>query len=191
MVAIDRNSQRLFNGVKMLRVVLSGLFILSGGVTPAAAQGLERAEAAYFRGDYPKAMELMLPLAEEGDRHAQYLIGFMYERGKGTEKDPAKAAAWYGRAAKLGNPYAQNNLGVLYKHGRGVSQDYVQAYKWFDLAAAGYLPAEFGHRERAILNQQSITEKMTPEQISEAQKLAEAFRDANESPLVDRPPRVR
>ena len=139
---------------------------------------------------YADAMEMMLPLAEEGDRHAQYLIGFMHERGQGVPKDPAKGAEWYGRAAERGSPFAQNNLGVLYKHGRGVSQDYVMAYKWFDLAASGYLPAELGHRERAVLNQQDIVAKMTPEQVSEAQKLAEEFREANAG-FADRPPRVR
>ncbi|MHA1573776.1 MAG: tetratricopeptide repeat protein [Alphaproteobacteria bacterium] len=175
----------------MLRSLTFGLFLVVGGVTPAAAQSLERAEAAYFRGDYADAMQMMLPLAEQGDRHAQYLIGFMYERGQGVSKDPLKAADWYGRAAERGNAFAQNNLGVLYKHGRGVSQDYVQAYKWFNLAAVSYLPAEFGHRERAILNQQSVAEKMTPDQISAAEKLAEAFRDSQEGLPEYRPPRVR
>ena len=174
----------------MLKSFVSGLFLFVFTATPVAAQSLERAEAAYFRGDYADAMEMMLPFAEQGDRHAQYLIGFMHERGQGVPKDHSKAAEWYGRAAKLGNPFAQNNLGVLYKHGRGVSQDYVEAYKWFDLAASGYLPAEFGHRERALLNQQDIVPNMTPEEISAAEKRAEEFREANAG-FEDRPPRVR
>lgn len=190
--AVDRNSPYGLSGsgVPMLKSIFLGLLLVVCAVTPVAAQSLERAEAAYFRGDYADAMEMMLPLAEEGDRHAQYLIGFMHERGQGVPKDPAKGAEWYGRAAERGNPFAQNNLGVLYKHGRGVSQDYVMAYKWFDLAASGYLPAELGHRERAVLNQQDIVAKMTPEQVSEAQKLAEEFREANAG-FADRPPRVR
>ena len=160
-------------------------------MTPAAAQSLERAEAAYFRGDYADAMQMMLPIAEQGDRHAQYLIGFMYERGQGVAKDPAKAAKWYSRAAESGNPFAQNNLGVLYKNGSGVTQDYLQAYKWFNLAAEGYLPAEFGHRERAVLNQQIVAEKMAPDEISAAQKLVEEFRESQEGLPEDHPQRIR
>ena len=175
----------------MLKSPTVGLFLFVCGMAPAAAQSLERAEAAYFRGDYVDAMQMMRPIAEQGDRHAQYLIGFMYERGQGVPEDPAKAAEWYGRAAELGNPFAQNNLGVLYKNGRGVTQDYVQAYKWFNLAAEGYLPAELGHRERAVLNQQSVAEKMTSDEISAAQKLAEEFRESQEGLPEDRPPRVR
>ena len=149
----------------MLRFIIASLFTFAWGVTPAAAQSLERAEAAYFRGDYAVAMQLMQPLAEQGDRHAQYLIGFMYERGEGVSEDHAKAAKWYGLAAERGHPHAQNNLGVLYKNERGVSKDLVQAYKWFDLAVSGYLPAEFGHRERAVLNRQSVASQMTPDEI--------------------------
>ena len=43
----------------MLRSLTFGLFLVVGGVTPAAAQSLERAEAAYFRGDYADAMQMM------------------------------------------------------------------------------------------------------------------------------------
>jgi TPR repeat protein len=174
----------------MLRFIVASLFILACGVTPAAAQSLERAEAAYFRGDYSVAMQLMQPLAEQGDRHAQYLIGFMYERGHGVSEDHAKAAKWYGLAAERGHPHAQNNLGVLYKNGRSVSKDLVKAYKWSNLAASGYLPAELGHRERTVLNQQSIASQMTPGEISKAQELAEEFRNSNEG-FEYRPPRVR
>lgn len=174
----------------MVRVILASLIVL-GAVTAAGAQSPERAQAAYFRGDYDEAMRLMQPLAEQGDKHSQYLIGFMYERGEGVPQDYKKAAKWYALAADNGHPFAQNNLGVLYKHGRGVSKDYVEAYKWFNLAASGYLPAEFGHRERAILNQQSISADMTGDQISKARELAEEFRSENESPFQDRPPKIR
>jgi len=174
----------------VIRIILASLIAL-GGVAAVGAQSHERAQAAYFRGDYDEAMRLMQPLAERGDRHSQYLIGFMYERGEGVSKDYKEAAKWYALAADNGHPFAQNNLGVLHKYGRGVSKDFVQAYKWFNLAASGYLPAEFGHRERAILNQQSVSAEMTGEQISEARELAEEFRSANENVFEDRPPKIR
>lgn len=175
----------------MLRFLLPSLFILAFGAPSAFSQSLERAVAAYYRGDYVDAMDLMRPLADEGEDHAQYLIGFMYDRGQGVPEDPETAATWYRRAAELGHPYAQNNLGVFYKNGRGVPRDYVEAYMWFDLAASGYLPAEFGHRERALLNQQDLTQKMSPEEISTARKRAEGFRNETAGAPEYRPPRVR
>jgi len=45
------------------------------------------------------------------------------------------------------------NFWLLEMVARGVPKDLVQSYKWFDLAASGHLPAESGHKERAILNQ--------------------------------------
>lgn len=173
----------------MFRITLAGLAILLGA-TAAAGQSLERAEAAYYRGDYAAAMRLLQPLAEQGNEHAQYLIGFMYERAQGVSKDPAKAAEWYGLAAERGHPHAQNNLGVLYKNGQGVSQDYVKAYKWFSIAVSGYLPADFGHRERAILNQQGVAAQMTRDQIREAKELAETFYSDQEF-FEYRPPKIR
>ena len=157
----------------------------------AAAQSLERAMATYYRGDYPEAMQSMTPFAEDGDRHAQYLIGYMHERGQGVPQDYAEAAKWYAQAAELGHPFAQNNLGVLYKHGRGVPKDLVAAYAWFGLAADGYQAAEFGHRERALANQQDIAVQMSGEQLTEAKQRIQDHR-ANDPGLPEyRPPNVR
>ena len=179
----------------MLRTTLMAFGVLAsltlGSYTAALAQSLERAEATYYRGDYADAMRLMTPLAEGGDRQAQYLIGFMHERGQGVPKDYLEAAKWYGQAADLGHPFAQNNLGVLYKHGRGVTKDPVAAYKWFSLAADGYSAAELGHRERAIMNQQNIAAQMTTEQIIKAKKILEEHRDDEPGLPEYRAPNVR
>ena len=39
--------------------------------------------------------------------------------GKGVERDFAKAAEWYRKAARQGHAKAQTNLGNLYRSGRG------------------------------------------------------------------------
>jgi TPR repeat protein len=170
------------NHLTALAIAAATALLVSSPAAQAAPGELERAQAAYFRGDYVEAMMRFQPLAEDGDAHATFLIGYMYEKGQGVPQDDEQAAEWYGRAAALGNPFAQNNLGVLYKYGRGVPKDLVQSYKWFDLAASGYLPAESGHKERAILNQQDIAAAM---------RLAEAFRDENDKGPRYVPPRVR
>ena len=60
---------------------------------------------------------------------------------------------------------AQNNLGVMYEKGQGVRQDYVQAHMWFNLAATR------GHK-MALKNRDIIAKRMTPADISKAQRLA-------------------
>ena len=56
-------------------------------------------------------------------------------------------------------------LGVMYANGEGVLQDNVTAHMWFNIAGAN--GAEFGRD-----NREKIERKMTPADISEAQKRA-------------------
>ena len=60
---------------------------------------------------------------------------------------------------------AQNNLGLKYANGEGVPQDNVTAHMWFNIAGAN--GAEDGRD-----NREKIERKMTPADISEAQKRA-------------------
>ena len=68
-----------------------------------------------------------------------------------------------------GDAKAQNNLGVMYATGEGVPQDFVQAHKWFNLAAAG------GNKEATESRDLAAT-KMTPEEIAQAERLAEEWK---------------
>jgi TPR repeat protein len=76
---------------------------------------------------------------------------------------------WLRKAADQGDAHAQNNLGFLYATGRGVPQDYIQAHMWFNLAGAQ------GDTD-AINNRDLVAAKMTPAQLSEAQKLARQWK---------------
>jgi len=73
------------------------------------------------------------------------------------------------------NAVAQNNLGGMYYNGQGVAQDYVQAHMWFSLAAAQ-------GNESARWNRDIVEEKMTPEQIAEARRLAREWKPKGEWP---------
>lgn len=172
------------------RTLASLILVVMMTTVAASAETLEKAEAAYWRGDYALALRLMQPIADQGDIQAQYLIGFMYEKGQGVAQDYSEAAKWYILASEGGHSYAQNNLGVFYKYGRGIAKDLVQAYKWFDLAASGSLEAEEANRDRAVANKESIAADMTPEQIRTAQKLVQE-KLSSESGFSYRPPRVR
>ena len=71
--------------------------------------------------------------------------------------------------AEAGDPNAQNDLGVRYANGRGVPQDYVQADMWFNLAASRMTGED---RESAVSARDLIAEALTPDDLSDAQRLA-------------------
>ncbi len=85
-----------------------------------------------------------------------------YQRG-----DYATAIRELRPLAEQGVAEAQFNLGNMYDKGRGVPQDYVQAHMRYNLAASRFPLGE---------NRDIVAEKMTPAQISEAQKLAREWR---------------
>jgi hypothetical protein len=77
--------------------------IFAGGFAGSVAAGpFEDATAAYKKGDYATALELMRPLAEEGDVAAQFNLGVMYQLSHGVPQDNGAAVSWYRKAAEWG-----------------------------------------------------------------------------------------
>ncbi|KAF9157932.1 copper transport protein ctr1, partial [Actinomortierella ambigua] len=67
---------------------------------------------------------------------AQNNLGWMYDNGRGTEKNGALAVELYHKAALQGESTAQFNLGVVTEEGRGdIQKDLVQAIEWYRKAA--------------------------------------------------------
>ena len=98
----------------------------------------------YTRGEYEAALNIWLPLAEQGDVDAQYYLGLMYNVGEGVAADNAEAVRWYRRAAEQGDPYAQDSLGTMYDFGEGVPVDDVEAVRWYRLSAEqNYVGAQY------------------------------------------------
>jgi len=119
--------------------------------------------------NYSEAVRWFRAAAEQGFASAQESLGSMYYNGHGVSQDYKEAVRWSRAAAEQGHSGAQNNLGVKYDRGQGVPQDYIQAHMWFNLAASNLTGED---RESAATNRDSIAEKMTSEQIAEAQRLA-------------------
>ena len=65
--------------------------------------------------EYDKAKELVLPLAEEGDMNAQYLMGAIYLLSDGEDKDINIAMSWFKRAAEQGHEVAQMMVAEIEK----------------------------------------------------------------------------
>ncbi|MGR8980281.1 MAG: tetratricopeptide repeat protein [Gammaproteobacteria bacterium] len=149
--------------------LIAGLALSSGMLK---ANELDDALAAYNKGNFEKAVELWLAIAEKGDSTAEYSLGQMYEQGKGVEQDYQEAFKWYRLSAEQGNARAQYNLGGMYEKGQGVSRDYIRAYMWYDLAAIQGL-----HVARS--NRDYIAQRMSPGQINEAQNLRRECEKSN------------
>jgi len=171
-----------------------------GLVRPAVAD-LATGFDSFQRGDYAAAERELQPLAEQGDPRAQYALGIMYlngyldppsdgaavewlrrsaeqgyleaqtelarmyRTGDGVPQDFAEMAVWYEKAAQQGDVGAQLFLADSYAYGYGVGPDYVRAYMWYEIAIQYWGPL-------AVRARDVIAEKMSPEQVAEAVRLA-------------------
>ena len=185
----------------MLRYLSTLLIIISLCVSAAFAGTVEDADAAMARKDYEVALRKFKLAAIFGEEYAQFQVGNIYREGLGLKQDFSEAVHWYKLAAIQGNAAAQTNLGVMYGFGWGVTQDYAEEVRWYKLAAAqGYVSAQYnlGHMYRSgkgvpqdfiraymwlnlaamdgnvvhVTNRDEMLEKMSPQQIAEAQKLS-------------------
>jgi len=96
--------------------------------------------------------------------------GYAYNLGLGVPQDHNEAARWFRKGAEQGLPAAQCSLGLAYCNGEGVPQDLVQAHMWLSLAVSLALKDD---QKEWLSYRHHIAERMTPQQIAEAQRLAE------------------
>ena len=107
--------------------------------------------------------------ADQNLAQAQDNLGVCYAHGQGVAKDAVEAVKWCRKAAEQNYAQAQYNLGACYSDGGGVLKDYVEAYKWMKLASTQGVA--FAKRYLPIIKME-----MTPEQITEAQRLVSEFK---------------
>jgi hypothetical protein len=136
----------------------------------AAQQGYASAQhnlgVSYYKGegvaqDYKEAEKWFRLAAQQGYASAQSSLSVMYL----NRNDYKEALKWVQLSADQGHASAQINLGHMYYNGQGVARDYVRAYMWVSLAALQGDP-------NAVNSRDLIARKMTPAQITEAQRLA-------------------
>src|SRR4249920_4114523 len=99
---------------KALRVPLAAALVSILLAGTAFAGPIEDAYLAYSRGDYPAALKIFVPLAEQGNPEAEYSVGVIYSNGRGLPQSYVEAAKWFHRAAEKGQSGAQYDLGVLF-----------------------------------------------------------------------------
>jgi TPR repeat protein len=88
-----------------------------------------------FSIDYPKVLEIVRPLATQGNPRAQSRLGTLYMFGLGAEQDYEKGLELIHKSTNQNNAYGQNSLAAMYLNGLGVAKDYVAALAWFRRAS--------------------------------------------------------
>lgn len=166
--------------LRVIAGVLVAIAFCSAPMRPARAGSLTRATAAYARGDYVAAVNVLTPLALRGDANAQAFLGFMFENGYGAPQVYDTAADLYCQAATRGNPFGQGMLGLMYDKGHGVPQDFILAYKWLNLAAARSPKHD---RDYFIRLRNAVASKLSPAQIALGQRLAMLWATARHQEL--------
>lgn len=135
-------------------------------LAPAAHADFGQGVLALSMGEYEKALETFVPLAETSNHaFAQYFLARMYAAGQGVEPNPQTAAKWYRKAAEQGVADAQFRLGQLYEQGKGVPTDMEYAFGWYSVSA--HLGNQHGRNA-----QQATRQKMSDTELVEAEKLS-------------------
>ena len=86
--------------------------VATANAAPMDDANAARLDAAntYLSGDLEKAAKLYLPLAEQGDANAQYMLGAIYFTGKKVQQDLQVALKWLRMSAAQGNSNAHSLL---------------------------------------------------------------------------------
>ena len=155
-----------------MRITVLLLMLAVAGSGAWAADSNEGAEPSPL-------VKYFQPYAIKGNVSAQLSLGSTYYNGKFVPQDYAEAAKWFRLAAQQGDATAQNYLALMYLNGQGVAEDVVRAYMWSDLAAASGKETMMLSREELAQMHEKLATRMNPQQVAEAQKLAQDCRANN------------
>ena len=164
-----------------MKLIVSTLVALFLASSPLAAQTLEadmkKAAAAYERKDMATAARIWKVWAGKGNAEARTLLGAMYWSGEGVLRDHKEAARLYLLAANQGYARAQNDIGFMLGFGEGTPpRDDVEAYKWLSLAINRYTARNQDRLDQARKDLATLAKRMSPAQISEAERRVKAFK---------------
>ena len=85
-----------------------------GQIYSSETYGVSNAEQA--QSHYAKAIKgFEKDFSEHEDGFIAYRIGYMYQKGIGTDIDIQKSIEWYSKAADIGSPDAMYQLGYIYR----------------------------------------------------------------------------
>lgn len=124
---------------------------------------------AYLTGDYEKAYNTMMSMAEtSNDAMAQYWLGVMYLKGQGVEQSYEEASKWLRKSSEQAVPNAQYKLAKLYQDGNGVPQDNEYAYIWLSVGASH-------QHTKSVQALDAARSKLSESELAEADKAVPEF----------------
>jgi len=116
----------MFLKIKFLAIIFFAAFSLAE--TPSAiADEFEDAVSAVNRRDYEGAFKMFLPLAKNGNAAAQLVLGMMYFKGSGVQKNIIEADKWLYISGKLGQEAGKKNR--VFVERQMTSDQKIQAHK--------------------------------------------------------------
>ncbi len=165
--------------------------VLCAFVNSAAVGDPDPIREAYYADDhkdYKREVDILKPLAVQGNPQAQVLLGYLYHHGRGVNQDSAEAVAWWTRAAEQGYDSAYVALGDEYSSPYGYQIDLIKAYVYMSLSISKdakpfhYLMDEQGDLSR-------VKSLLSPEQLAEAQRALADYRATHpNAPILPPPP---
>ena len=115
------------------RVMFVGFILLLSFAARVAARPLEDATIAIERREYATAIQILRPLAEQGNADAQVVLAMMFITGRGVPQDHAEGVKWLQKGANHRNAVAQCLLG--HATDQGLLQDDVAVVAGAEKAA--------------------------------------------------------
>ena len=148
--------------------------------TATSEAAIRLAYEALNRADYPRALELLRPLARNGHRIALHNMGVLFATGQGLPRDVYAAQALFRMAAHQNYAPSFRSLGLMFAYGEGVQVDFVEAYQWFELARRqverdGSYSPEWGMLEDLKSAQEKLSAALTTKQLDEARIRADGW----------------
>lgn len=116
-------NQEALNQMKLIRYTT--MFVLCIALMACASEPnaarrmnplMDMAKLEFQQGNYPVAVELLEPLAQEGDPEALYALGYMYFYGEGVPQNVVKGRQMIQASAQKNNRLALKAINVIAQH---------------------------------------------------------------------------
>ena len=189
--AARKLGERLIHGIDGERQdTINGLYYLNKAGELGDAHSLHELGVYYNSGykdikqDKNKAFDYFLRAAKLGFAGSQNNVGWHYYKGEGTEKNLSEAIYWITRAVEQGEPFGYSSLSTIHFEGNGFIRDDVETYKW-SLLASRKLPEGTAKNDQ-LLQLKILSERMSPENIHLANKLADKWKPLHDGGLTMR-----
>ena len=98
---------------------------------PEAVTIAQEGDRLFNAGDLAGAARAYTRCAQMGDATCERTLGWLYETGKGVEKNLVTAVRWYRASAEQNDPKAEDTMGNVYQLGIGVLKNCKTAVEWY------------------------------------------------------------